>query len=121
MMTMDSYYAQIWLGLKENYEEDCVTPKTDVFIHTIEAVEDVVQAYVEEKKECVTITPTKFIYTGGSEPGVIIGFIKYPRYPRPDWEIESRAQELAQILLTTFNQCRVTITTPKKSIMLSKN
>lgn len=121
MITMDSYYAQIWLGLKENYEEDCVTFKKDSFTHTIEAVEDVIQTYVDEKKDCVTITPTKFIYTGGSEPGVIIGFIKYPRFPRPDWEIEQRALELARILLTTFNQCRITVTTPQKSIIISKN
>lgn len=116
-----SYNIQIWVGLLENYEDDCVTPSTKTKLHTIEEVEGICQRWVNKGKHCVTVTPTKFIYTGGNEPGVIIGFIKYPRFPKPNWEIEQRALELAEILLTTFTQCRVTVTTPQKSIMISKN
>lgn len=104
-----SYNVQIWCGLKEGY---------DGIVHTIDEVNSVCQKYVDAKKECVTVSPTSFIYTDGNEPGVVVGFISYPRFPKGDWEILSRAKELAEILMKEFNQNRVTITTPEVSIML---
>lgn len=109
MKQIKSYNVQIYCGLKEGYEGK---------IHSLESVEDLMQKFVDEKKECVTVTPTRFIYTQGSEPGVIVGLISYPRFPKTDLEIKNRAIEIGKVLLMAFKQNRLTITTPEESIML---
>ena len=77
--------------------------------------------YVNTIKDCVTITPTEFRYVDGSEPGVIIGWIQYPRFPKEEAEIELRAIRLAKNLMRELCQYRVTVTTPQKSIMLEND
>lgn len=109
MKTSRSYNVQIWVGLKEMY---------DGKIHSIEKVHKICSEYVNEINDCVTITPTEFVYVGGSEIGVVVGYISYPRFPRSRKEIRSRAIKLAEILMVELNQYRVTITTPYKSFML---
>ena len=52
--------------------------------------------------QCVSLTPTEYIFTGGTERGAAIGFINYPRFPAPKEQIERRAIELANLLL---NDC----------------
>lgn len=111
MKILESYNVQIFCGLREGY---------GIKTHQIEDVERVLQKYVDEKKECVTLTPTQFIYTKGDEPGVIIGLITYPRFPRTKEEIRERAIEIAKILMVTFKQQRITITTPAESIMIEE-
>jgi hypothetical protein len=107
MRVSDNYEAKIWLGLREGYTSHQYFPS---------AVENVVSDWCTKKKQCVTITPTKFVYvktddTGeGMEDGVIIGFINYPRYPQSQAEIRNRAIELGKLLMKTFKQYRVSIT-----------
>ena len=110
MKTLKSYNVQIWVGLKQTYNDDK--------IHSIEDVRDICDEWVNKIKDCVTITPTEFRYVNGSEPGVIIGYIQYPRFRRSRKEIRSRALELAERLMTALHQYRVTVTTPHKSYML---
>ena len=107
MQIVDNYEAKIWLGLREGYTSHQ---------HFKYAVESVVSKWCTEKRQCVTITPTKFIYVKndesgeGMEDGVIIGFINYPRYPLSQAEIRNRARELGELLMKTFKQYRVSIT-----------
>lgn len=108
MNVVPNYNVQIWVGLREGY--------TDI-VHTIDEVNQICQEYVKYG-DCVTVTHTQFIYTGGNEPGVIIGYIKYPRFVRTDIEIKNSAIELANIFLDKFKQNRITITTPDSSIMI---
>lgn len=107
--TCSSFNVQIWCGLKEGY---------DGKIHDISEVQTICQNYVNNKKECVTVTATNFVYVDGAEPGVCVGFIRYPRFPHSEMEIQGRAIELAEILMKTLNQNRVTVTTPSMSYML---
>ena len=117
-----AWNVQIWVGLKENYQDDCTTIKRELLCktHTITEVERICQNFVDKEKDCVTVTPTKFIYTGGIEEGVVVGFIQYPRFPMHSKEITDRAVKLAEELMKELNQCRVTVTTPEWSIMISK-
>lgn len=107
MQITDNYEAKIWLGLREGYTRN-------YFRHA--DVMKVIQSWCTEKKQCVSITPTQFVYvqndeTGeGSEHGVVIGFINYPRYPMSEAEIRNRARELGGILMKEFKQYRVSIT-----------
>lgn len=103
---------QVWCGLKER--------DTNV-LHTLEEVKEICQKFVDDIGECVSVTPTDFIYTNGNEQGVVVGFINYPRYPRKKKDIRRRAIQLATLLMYDLNQYKVTVTTPKKSYMLENN
>jgi hypothetical protein len=110
MKILRSYNVQIWVGLKECYQNDK--------IHTIDDVRVICDKWVNEIKDCVTITPTEFRYVDGNEIGVIVGYINYPRFPRTRKIIRSRALKLAEELMIELRQYKVTVTTPFKSYML---
>lgn len=107
MKVCDNYEAKIWLGLREGYTKK---------YHTHAEVVKLVSKWCTEKKQCVSISPTQFIYVKndesgeGTEHGVIIGFINYPRYPLSEAEIKNRAKELGELLMKEFKQYRVSIT-----------
>lgn len=111
MKILKSFNVQIWCGLRESYTDK---------IHTLEETEHICENFVNDIKECITITPTKFKYVGGSEDGFIIGLISYPLYPRKQKEILNRAFTLSEILLRELKQEKITITTPHKSYTLQK-
>jgi len=110
MQITKAYNVQIWVGLQETYDKEK--------LHTINEVETICQDFVNEVKDCVTVTPTKFKYVNGGENGAVIGWISYPRFPRKRKEIRKRALALAEKLMNELNQYRVTVTTPLKSYML---
>jgi ferredoxin len=53
---------------------------------------------------CFTITPTKFIYTGGEEDGFVVGLVNYPRFPSELRDLQSRAVQLGGMLMAACNQ-----------------
>jgi hypothetical protein len=97
MKTTTSYNVQIWCGLKIGYE---VSGRE----HSMQEVFKLCQDYVNKEKECVTITPTSFVYTDGFENGVVVGFISYPRFAKNRLIIRKRAIDLAQILMDKLVQ-----------------
>lgn len=109
MIIEKSFNVQIWVGLRVGYTDE---------IHTIDDVRKICDKYVNDVKQCVTITPTEFRYVDGDEPGVIVGFINYPRFPKSPESITIRALDLAGYLMDELDQKRVTVTTPNKSYML---
>lgn len=109
MKTTKSYNVQIWVGRRNRYTDD---------YFTIEYVKEIINEYIKEVKDCVTVTPTHFYYVDGDEPGVIVGWINYPRFPRDPEEIKARAFNLGNRLMTMLNQERISITTPDETYML---
>ncbi len=109
MKKTKSYNIQIWCGLRKGYGDK---------LHSIEDARQICNEYIDKVKDCVTITPTEFSYVNGEEPGVIIGMISYPRFPKSKKELRKRAFILAQMLMEGLEQFRVTIVTPKKNYML---
>jgi len=79
---------------------------------------DCCQAYVDEVGLCVTLEPTWFVYTGGSEPGVKVGLINYPRFPSSRGEILGHAMEVARILMRKLWQTSCSIVTSNKTYRL---
>lgn len=69
---------------------------------------------------CVTVTPTKFIYSGGEEFGCEIGFINYPKFPGEDYEILDKARRLAGKLLEVTCQHSILIMNPKETEWFTK-
>jgi len=103
-----TFYANIWLGLRNGYDGE---------VSDLQAVKNICQDYVE-KGLCVTVTKTDFIYTGGNEPGVVIGLINYPRFPTEDRLVVEDACRLADILMKALEQFRCTVVTPETTILL---
>jgi len=69
---------------------------------------------------CVTVEPTRFIYTGGEETGAVIGLVNYPRFPKEPAEIHETALKLAVAILDETYQDSVLIMAPDYTDWLSK-
>ena len=67
---------------------------------------------------CVTVTPTNYIFTGGSESGCIVGLIDYPRFPASSKEVWEKAVKLAKVLLDVTYQRSCTIVAKDNSYYL---
>lgn len=104
-----SFNVQIWVGLRSGYGD---------YIHGMNDVREICDKWIHEIKDCVSITPTEFRYVNGWEPGVIVGYIGYPRFLRSNEEILDRALRLAEKLRIDLHQQRVTVTTPETSYLL---
>ena len=110
MKTVKTFYAHIFLGLKDLDAE---------FVYPIEDVKSICQSFCDEVGLCVTITPTEFVYTNGNENGCIVGLINYPRFPNTELNIRETAIKLGTKLLFLFNQKRLSIEFPDETVMLS--
>ena len=64
----------------------------------------IVRAFCYTEGACFTVTPSKFIYTGGEEDGFAVGLVNYPRFPSEPADLLDRAEELARKLLVRCNQ-----------------
>lgn len=69
---------------------------------------------------CVTIDPTRFVYTGGEEIGAVVGLINYPRFPKDPEQIWERALDLAEKLLDATCQHSVLIMNPSYTTWKTK-
>ena len=97
---MKTFEVKIYVGLREGY--------TDV-VHDIAELESICQGYCDGIGCCFTVTPTKFIYKDGHEPGAIIGLINYPKHPSTANQILEKAEEIAGWCLTRFKQQSISI------------
>lgn len=68
---------------------------------------------------CVTVEPTTYVYTGGSEEGFRVGFINYARFPNTKESILARARKLAKLLRERCGQTSFSIVTPEESLYYS--
>ena len=64
----------------------------------------VCREFCYQEGSCFTVTPSKFIYTGGEEDGFVIGLVNYPRFPSEPGVLQTRAEALAEKLLPACNQ-----------------
>jgi len=68
----------------------------------------------------VTVEETRFIYTNGGEPGMVIGLINYPRFEATKERVKALSMELAKKLMKLLKQERVSIMYPDVTIMIEK-
>lgn len=64
---------------------------------------------------CVTVTETEFIYTGGAEAGVRVGFVNYPRFPCSPDELWAKASVVGEALKTGLSQWSYLLVAPDRS------
>lgn len=69
---------------------------------------------------CVTVEPVTYIYTGGEEAGVRVGFINYPRFPATEDVLRSRACDLANMLMENLHQHSYSIVGPWETEWFSR-
>lgn len=105
-----SFYATIYVGLKEGYTGE---------VRPLAVAKKTIQNWVDRVGQCVTVTPTEYLYTNGNEPGMIVGFINYPRFPVDPDTLRAQVLDLAQLLLLSCDQMNLSIVFPDKTIMLS--
>jgi hypothetical protein len=111
MMTkVPTFTATIYVGLRRHYAGE---------VMAFDRVEQVIQEWVDRVSYCVTCTRTNYIYKNGNEPGIIVGFINYPRFPADADSIRFKALDLAQILLRECHQMQLSIVFPDETLMLS--
>lgn len=109
MMTVPTFTATIYAGLRPGYSGWR-------FSHARAA--RIVQRYCDEVGLCATVTRTRFVYTRGSEPGVVVGLINYPRFPSTPEQIQAHALELGERLRRGLRQQRVSVVFPDVTVML---
>ena len=109
MQVIHTFTATIHVGLKIRRTGE---------IQSLDKAKKICQNFVNEMGECVSFTPTEYIYTNGGEPGVIVQFIQYPRFPKPEKEIIDRANRLAELLMKGLSQLKVCVVFPNETIML---
>ena len=76
----------------------------------------IAQNYCDRIGFCVTVTPTRYVYTGNNEEGVIVGLINYPRFPADQETIMNHAIELGNRLLEGLDQQSFSIQNPVKTV-----
>ncbi len=106
-----TYQATIYCGLRESYDGLTRLPGY---------AKKICQEYVDGVGLCVSFIETVFIYNGGSEPGIIVGLINYPRFPADPELIQEKAMVLAAMLRDAFKQKRVTVVCTDKTFMLGE-
>jgi hypothetical protein len=86
----------------------------------IDTIQHLCQKWVYENPQCVTVTPTQFVYTGGAETGACIGFVNYPRFPEKPGSIWGLAVRLAGHLIEELGQHSALIQAPDKTIWITR-
>lgn len=84
------------------------------------AAEKVCREFCYEVGFCVTVTPTKYVYTGGEQAGFIVGIINYPRFATTPELLEEKAAALAAILMERLYETSYTIETPRETKWYSR-
>jgi|ERR1035441_10277935 hypothetical protein len=109
MKTVETFWAKIYVGLRVRYTGEVLDSSVP---------EKIIQDFTDAIGFCVTITPTRFIYKDGQEPGIIVGLINYPRFPLDTDSLKRRAIYIAQLLMQGCRQLKVSIVFKDKTIML---
>lgn len=77
------------------------------------------RGYCDDVGLCVTVTETRYMFTGGMEFGVIVGLINYPRFPATPKQIWEHAEALGERLCHGLDQESYTIQAPDKTVWFS--
>jgi hypothetical protein len=109
MKTVPTYWARIFCGLRPGYD--------GVAARAWDAGQ-IVRRYCDDVGLCATMEGTTFYYKDGVEPGVVVGLINYPRFPKTREEIRGFALELAARLRVDLKQNRVSVMFPDDTVMI---
>ena len=118
MKIKKTFVAKIAVGFREGYTKK---------VHTLDEAYVICDNYCRNNNLCITVTPTRFIYTPGVgipdgwEDGCFIELINYPRFPTSRYDIVYQAIDLAKVFIKKFNQNRVSIITSDQTYMVERD
>jgi hypothetical protein len=118
MKVKKSFVAKIAVGFREGYSQR--------ILGSLELTEEICHEYCDKVGLCVTITPTRFVYSRGAgiqdgyEDGCFVELINYPRFPQGRYDIVYHALELAKIFLVKFGQQRISVITTDQTYLVEK-
>ena len=92
--TCETFYANIWIA--GDYD----------------AAVQACREFCMETPLCVTVTKTEYVYVAGSQSGVCVRLINYPRFPKSNVEITMTAEILAAVLRMKLYQASYSIEYP---------
>ena len=81
--------------------------------------EKILKKYCDEVGFCVTLKMVEYIYKNGTEHGLSIGLINYPRFPSDPATLTSKAIEIAELLREGLKQESFSVETPVETIWYS--
>lgn len=82
--------------------------------------ERICRQFCFEVGQCVTVQDALYVYTGGQEAGVVVGFINYARFPKASEQIVADAENLGRRLMEGMFQHSFSIETPAETIWFSR-
>lgn len=77
------------------------------------------EQHVQDHPYCVTITPSTYVHTSGTDAGLAVGLINYPRFPAEPDVIWAKAEQIAAYLCARLGQKSYTIQAPDKTVWFS--
>jgi len=113
-----TFTAKIAVGFREGYGDK---------VHSLEEAYDIAKDYCNRIGLCVSVTPTRFIYTqslatpDGFDDGCFIELIAYPRFPSSKYDIIKDAIELAKIFIKEFNQIRISVIATDQTYLIESS
>lgn len=81
--------------------------------------EKILKKYCDEVGFCVTLSMVEYIYRGGTEHGLRVGLINYPRFPSDPATLTAKAIEIAELLREGMKQESFSVETPVETIWYS--
>jgi hypothetical protein len=100
--------------------DNCPTIKTEIYIAgDLAQAKQVCREWCMEVGACVTVEPVDYIYTGGEESGVRVGFINYPRFPSDAGALFNKAGQLADRLMKRLCQHSYSVVGPEHTVWYS--
>ena len=121
MKSVPTFTATIYVGTKIRHAAACQSLELGIgWLHD----------YCNQVGFCVTVTTTKFIYTGaggvgtterGGEDGLIIGLINYPVFPVEPIVLRSHAIVIAEGLLRLYKQYRISVVFLDETILIGND
>lgn len=102
---LPTYRVEICFGLAPGYKPSSV----EVIARQGRTASALCRRYCDDHTVGLTIAETQFVYSGGSEPGMVVSLINYPRFPMPNSDLLMVALGLADLLLIALDQERLTV------------
>ena len=78
------------------------------------------KGFAWDSPTCVTINKQCFIYTGGTEDGVRIGLVNYPRFPKTEDYLLGQAMRLTKMLIKETHETTALIVTDNQTFWVHR-
>jgi hypothetical protein len=112
---LPTYTIQLFVGTFAGYDSTTGPNASSDF--RVE-VDEFCSEFVKKNKIGITVTETQFYYPSMIEPGFIIGFVNYPRFPKSVEQIWELAYAFAEAYMAEFKQEICSLVAPDKTVVL---